>query len=102
MEILTSLLCGNLHLGPGNDGPGQTGAEQVPSLVYGVALDGGEAELLDELATQVGDDHLRGADGSGLGADLVPVLLLGGVLGCVSIDRVGGCNWRFWGGQGGR
>lgn len=93
MEILTSFLSGNLHLSPGNDGPGQAGAEQVPSLVYGVALDGGEAELLDELAAQVGDDHLRGADGGGLGADLIPVLLLGGVLDCVSIDKVYACNW---------
>lgn len=94
MEILTSLLRSNLHLGPGNDGPGQTGAEQVPALVYGVALDGGEAKLLDELAAQVGNDHLRGADGGGLGADLVPVLLLGGVLECAFISKVDYCNWE--------
>lgn len=92
MEILTSFLSGNLHLGPGNDRPGQTGAEQVPSLVYGVALDGGEAEFLDELAAQVGNDHLRGADGGGLGADLVPVLLLDGVLNCAPIDKARDCN----------
>ncbi len=48
----------------------------LATLVLRVALDGAEAQVLDELATEVGDDHLGGPDLRGLGAHGVPVLLL--------------------------
>ena len=72
-------LLGGAHLGAGNDGAGERGAEQIAALVDGVALDGAEAELLDELALQVLNDHVGGANGLGLGPDRVPVLLLADV-----------------------
>ena len=76
---VAALLLGDADLGAGDDGAGQRGAEQVAALVGGVALDGAEAELLDELLLQVLDDHLLRADLERLLLDLIPGLLLADV-----------------------
>lgn len=75
-ENLAVVLLGSLDLGAGNDGAGQTGSEEVSVLVDGIALDGGEDELVDELLLQVGDDHALGTEGESLLLDLGEVLLL--------------------------
>jgi hypothetical protein len=48
-----TLLLGNGDLGPGDDWAGQRGAEEVDVLIDGIALNGREAELLDELPPQI-------------------------------------------------
>ena len=48
----------------------------LSSFILGIALHRTKAELLHELATQVQDNHLGGANLFRLGADLVPVFLL--------------------------
>jgi len=50
------LLLGNADLGAGDDGAGERGAEEVAAFIGGVALDGTEAELLDEFLLEVEDD----------------------------------------------
>jgi hypothetical protein len=75
-DEVAALLLGNSDLCAGDDWAGQRGAEQVAALVGGVALDGTEAELLDEFLLQVGDDHLLRADLQRLLLDLVPGLIL--------------------------
>jgi hypothetical protein len=50
------LLLGDANLGASDDGAGERGAEEVAAFVCGIALDGAEAELLDELFLQVEDD----------------------------------------------
>lgn len=57
---VTLVLLGDADLGAGDDGAGERGAEEVAAFVAGVALDGAEAELLDEFLLEVEDD-LRGA-----------------------------------------
>lgn len=75
-DVLAVVLLGDADLGAGDDGAGQRGAQQVPVLVYGVALDGAEDDLLDKLLLQVEDHHLLSTKLLGLGLDLIPVLLL--------------------------
>jgi hypothetical protein len=48
----------------------------LSSFILRVALDRTETELLDELAAQVLNNHLRGTNLLRLGPDHVPVLLL--------------------------
>ena len=48
----------------------------LSSFILRVALDRTETKLLDELAAQVQDNHLRGTNRFRLGPDLVPVFLL--------------------------
>jgi hypothetical protein len=50
------LLLGNADLGAGNDGAGKRGAEEVAAFIGRVALDGAEAELLDEFLLKIEDD----------------------------------------------
>ena len=50
--------------------------EKVDALVDGIALDGGEAELLDELLAEVLDIDLGSTDLEGLGLGRLEVLLL--------------------------
>lgn len=68
------LLLRDGDLGAGDDGARQRGAEQVDVLVDGVALNGREAELLDELAAQVLDVAGDGSDLQGLGFGSLEVL----------------------------
>lgn len=78
-DEVAALLLGNADLRAGDDGAGQRGAEEVAALVGGVALDGAEAELLDELLLEVLDDHLLGSDLERLLLHLIPGLLLADV-----------------------
>jgi hypothetical protein len=78
-EVLAVVLLGDPDLRPGNDGAGQRGAEQVAVLVDGIALNGAEHDLLDELALQVLNDHALSTEGKGLLLNLGPVLLLADV-----------------------
>ena len=48
----------------------------LSSLILRIALDRTETELLNELAAQVQDNHLRATNLFCLGPDLVPVFLL--------------------------
>lgn len=48
-----------LHLSTSNDGAGQRGAEKVALLVDGIALNSTEAQLLDELLTEILDDPVN-------------------------------------------
>lgn len=75
-DEVAALLLGNSDLCAGDDGAGQGGAEQVAALVGSVTLNGAEAELLNELLLQIGDDHLLCADLQRLLLDLVPGLIL--------------------------
>lgn len=75
-DIVTALLLSNAHLSTGDHRAGQTGSKQISSLVLGVALHGTVAELLDELAAEVEDNHLGSTNLLGLGPDGLPVLLL--------------------------
>lgn len=86
-NVLTVSGKGSSHLATSNDGTGQTSAKKVLILVDGVALNGFPAELLDELALQIINDHLFGADLKGLLLDGSPVLLLSDI-GKVADDRV--------------
>lgn len=70
-----ALLAGNVNLGAGNDGSGERGTEKVDILVDGVALDGGETELLDKLAADVLDDKLGGTNLESLDAGSLKVVL---------------------------
>jgi len=54
-----ALLFGDSNLAAGDDGAGERGAEEVDVFVNGIALDGGEAELLDKLLTEI--DNVYGA-----------------------------------------
>lgn len=74
-----ALLLGNLDLGLSDDGSGQRGTEQVNVLVDGVGLDGGEAQLLNELLSDVLDNELDGADLEGLLSSSLEVLLLANI-----------------------
>jgi hypothetical protein len=65
---------GEIDLGAGNDGASQRGTEKVDVLVDGVAGNCGEAKLLDELATDIGDLALEGTDLQGLLAGSLEVL----------------------------
>jgi hypothetical protein len=69
-----ALALGNLDLGTGNDGTGQGGTEKVDVLVDGIASNGGEAELLDELTADVDNLALEGTDLQGLLAGSLEVL----------------------------
>jgi hypothetical protein len=75
----TAFLLSNADLRAGNDWASQTGAEEIPALVTGVALNSTEAELLDELLLQVQDDHLLRTDLESLLLDLIPGLVLADV-----------------------
>jgi hypothetical protein len=55
-------------------GRAERGTEQVDVLVNSVASNGGEAELLNELAADVDDLALQGTDGEGLLAGSLEVL----------------------------
>lgn len=68
---------GDIDLGAGNDGASQGGTEKVDVLVDGVASNGGEAKLLDELAADVNDLALEGTDLQGLLAGSLEVLCNG-------------------------
>jgi hypothetical protein len=70
---------GDINLGTGNDGAGQRSTEQVHILVDGIASNGGEAELLNELTTDVDDLALQGTDGEGLLAGSLEVLFLANI-----------------------
>lgn len=54
-----ALLLGNGNLTASNDGTGERGTKEVDVLVDGIALDGGEAKLLDELLLEV--NNVNGA-----------------------------------------
>jgi hypothetical protein len=69
-----ALALGDLNLGAGNDGTSQGGTEKVDVLVDGVASNGGEAELLDELTADVDNLALEGTDLQGLLAGSLEVL----------------------------
>lgn len=75
-DEVAAFLLGNSDLCAGDDWAGQRCAEKVATLVGSVALDGAEAELLDEFLLQVGDDHLLRADLERLLLDLIPGLFL--------------------------
>lgn len=75
-DELAVVLLGNADLGTGNDGAGEGGAEEVAVLIDGIALDGTEDDLVNELLLEVEDHHLLSTELLGLGADLIPVLLL--------------------------
>lgn len=53
---VTALLLSNTHLGTSDDRASQRGAEQIPTLVDGVALNGAEAQLVDELLLEILND----------------------------------------------
>lgn len=78
-DEVTVVLFGNADLSTSNDGAGQRGTEQVSVLVDGVALDGGEGQLLDQFPLQVEDDHLLGTKSHSLLLDGRPVLILADV-----------------------
>jgi hypothetical protein len=65
---------GDLDLGAGNDRAGEGGTKEVHVLVDGIASNGGEAKLLDELAADVGNLALEGTDLQGLLAGSLEVL----------------------------
>jgi hypothetical protein len=65
---------GDVDLGAGNDGASQGGTKQVDILVDGIASNGGEAKLLDELAADVNNLALEGTDLQGLLAGSLKVL----------------------------
>ena len=75
-EVLAVVLLGDLDLGAGDDGAGKRGAQEVPILVDGVALDGSVDDLLDKNLLQVLDHYLLGAEGQSLLLDGSKVLLL--------------------------
>jgi hypothetical protein len=52
-DELAAFLLRDGDLGPGDDGTGERGAEEVDVFVRGVALHGGEAELFDEFVNDV-------------------------------------------------
>lgn len=56
------LLLRDSDLGTSNHGAGERGAEEVHIFVDGVALGGGEAELLDELLAEILDIDFLGPD----------------------------------------
>ena len=96
-EVLAVVLLGNTDLSPGDDGAGQRGAKEVAVLVDGIALDGAEDNLVDELALQVLNDHALGTEGQSLLLNLGPVLLLADV-GEEAHDGVAlyGCQYLAW------
>lgn len=65
---------GDIDLGTGDNGASQRGTEQVDVLVDGVASNGGEAKLLDELAADVSNLALEGTNLQGLLAGSLEVL----------------------------
>lgn len=65
---------GDIDLGTGNNGASQGGTEQVDVLVDGVASNGGEAKLLDELAADVNNLALESTNLHGLLAGSLEVL----------------------------
>ena len=65
---------GDLNLGTGNDGASQRGTEQVDVLIDGIASNGGEAQLLDELAADVNNLALEGTNLQSLLAGSLEVL----------------------------
>lgn len=69
-----ALALGDLNLGAGNDGTSQGGTEKVDVLVDGVASNGGEAELLDELTADIDNLALEGTNLQGLLAGSLEVL----------------------------
>ena len=75
-ENVAVVLLSNANLGASNDGAGKRGAEEVAVLVDGVALDGTEDNLIDELALEILDDHALGTEGESLLLDSGEVLLL--------------------------
>lgn len=75
-DELAVVLLGNADLGTGNDGASEGGAEEVAVLIDGIALDGTEDDLVNELLLEVEDHHLLSTKLLGLGADLIPVFLL--------------------------
>lgn len=70
------VLLGNAHLGTSDDGPGQGCSKEVAVLEDGIALDGAEDNLIDELLLKILDDHTLGTEGESLLLDGLPVLLL--------------------------
>lgn len=70
------VLLSNADLSASDDGAGEGGTEEVAVLVDGVALDGAEDNLLDELALEVLNDHALSAKGESLLLNRRPVLLL--------------------------
>ena len=66
-------LC-DLNLGTSNDGTSQGGTEEVDVLVDGVASNGGEAKLLDELAADISNLALESTNLQGLLAGSLKVL----------------------------
>jgi len=78
-DIVAVILLGNADLSAGDDGAGQRGTKQVAVLIDGIALDGTEDDLLDELALEVLNDHALSAKGESLLLNLSPVLLLADV-----------------------
>ena len=75
-NVRRPLLLGDADHLLGNAGAGDGGAQEVPPLVDGVALDGVEYVVLDELLAKVGDDALEGAARDGLGLDGLEVLVV--------------------------
>jgi hypothetical protein len=75
-EDVAVVLLGNADLGTGNDGPSQGRSQEVAVLEDGIALNGAEYNLLDELLLEVLDDHALGTEGKSLLLDRLPVLLL--------------------------
>lgn len=65
---------GDINLGTGDNGASQGGTEQVDVLVDGVASNGGEAKLLDELAADVNNLALESTNLQGLLAGSLEVL----------------------------
>ena len=63
-------LFGHLHLGLGDQGPGDGGAQEIRPLIEGVGPEHGPDEVPDELFLQVLDKDLVGAGGPGLGGHL--------------------------------
>jgi hypothetical protein len=78
-DIFAVVLLGNADLSAGDDGAGQRGTKQVAVLIDGIALDGTEDNLLDELSLEVLNDHTLSAEGESLLLNLSPVLLLADV-----------------------
>lgn len=85
---------GDIDLGAGNNGASQGGTEQVDILVDGVASNGGEAKLLDELAADVNNLALEGTDLQGLLAGSLEVLCEGLLDRCLVIRRRN-CEFTF-------
>ena len=75
-DEVTAFLLGNSDLCAGDDWAGKRCAEQVATLVGGIALDGTEAKLLDKFLLKVKDDHLLRANLQRLLLDLIPGLFL--------------------------